>query len=124
VVSALFFVPRAGSAQVARAFARALPAVGWQTIAAGPLGRLGEETNDALEEELDVHAAPARVEYRSGYRFRVEFAYGSVPVHLGLGGRRNDLSSLSNPRNIDRQKSPLEERAWRPLCSRERQPVN
>jgi hypothetical protein len=85
VVSALFFVPRAGSAQVARAFARALPAVGWQTIAAGPLGRLGEETNDALEEELDVHAAPARVEYRSGYRFRVEFAYGSVPVHPGLG---------------------------------------
>ncbi len=48
VVSALFFFPRGGSAQVARAFARALPAVGWQTtLAAGSLGRPGEETNAA-----------------------------------------------------------------------------
>ena len=48
VVSALFFFPRGGSAQVARAFARALPAVGWQTtLAAGSLGRQGEETNAA-----------------------------------------------------------------------------
>jgi glycosyltransferase involved in cell wall biosynthesis len=46
VVSALFFFPRGGSAQVARAFAGALPAAGWQsTLAAGSLGHQGEETN-------------------------------------------------------------------------------
>jgi glycosyltransferase involved in cell wall biosynthesis len=57
VVSALFFFPRGGSAQVARAFARALPAVGWQTtLAAGSLGRQGEETNAAsFFSGLEVH---------------------------------------------------------------------
>jgi glycosyltransferase involved in cell wall biosynthesis len=46
VVSALFFFPRGGSAQVARAFARELPAMGWQTtLAAGSLGHQSEETN-------------------------------------------------------------------------------
>jgi glycosyltransferase involved in cell wall biosynthesis len=48
VVSALFFFPRGGSAQVARALARALPAAGWQvTLAAGSLGRCGEPTHAA-----------------------------------------------------------------------------
>ena len=57
VVSALFFFPRGGSAQVARAFARALPAVGWQTtLVAGSLGRQGEETNAAsFFSGLEVH---------------------------------------------------------------------
>jgi len=57
VVSALFFFPRGGSAQVARAFARALPAVGWQTtLAAGSLGRQGEETNaGSFFSGLEVH---------------------------------------------------------------------
>jgi glycosyltransferase involved in cell wall biosynthesis len=57
VVSALFFFPRGGSAQVARAFARALPAVGWQTtLAAGSLGRQGEETNAGnFFSGLEVH---------------------------------------------------------------------
>ena len=46
VVSGLFFFPRGGSAQVARALARALPGAGWQVqLAAGSLGRPGELTN-------------------------------------------------------------------------------
>ena len=48
VVSALFFFPRGGSAQVTRSLARALPAAGWQlTLAAGSLGRWGEPTDAA-----------------------------------------------------------------------------
>lgn len=48
VVSALFFFPRGGSAQVARSLARALPAAGWQVrLAAGSLGGWGEPTHAA-----------------------------------------------------------------------------
>jgi glycosyltransferase involved in cell wall biosynthesis len=48
VVSALFFFPRGGSAQVTRALARALPAAGWQlALAAGSLGEWGEPTHAA-----------------------------------------------------------------------------
>ena len=46
VCSALFFFPRGGSAQVARALAHALPAHGWQvTLASGSLGGPGEATH-------------------------------------------------------------------------------
>jgi glycosyltransferase involved in cell wall biosynthesis len=46
VVSGLFFFPRGGSAQVARALGRTLPQVGWEvTQAAGSLGLPGEETH-------------------------------------------------------------------------------
>jgi glycosyltransferase involved in cell wall biosynthesis len=57
VVSALFFFPRGGSAQVARALARALPATGWRlTLAAGSLGRWGEPTHAAsFFSGVDVH---------------------------------------------------------------------
>jgi hypothetical protein len=57
VVSALFFFPRGGSAQVARALARALPAAGWQmTLAAGSLGQSGEPTHAAsFFAGIDVH---------------------------------------------------------------------
>jgi len=48
VVSALFFFPRGGSAQVTRSLARALPAAGWQpTLAAGSLGQPSEPTHAA-----------------------------------------------------------------------------
>ena len=48
VVSGLFFFPRGGSAQVARALARALPRAGWQVaLAAGSLGQPGEQTHAA-----------------------------------------------------------------------------
>ena len=44
VVSALFFFPRGGSAQVARALCRALPTIGWEvSLAAGSLGGAGEQ---------------------------------------------------------------------------------
>jgi len=44
VVSALFFFPRGGSAQVARALCRALPTIGWEvSLAAGSLGSAGEQ---------------------------------------------------------------------------------
>jgi glycosyltransferase involved in cell wall biosynthesis len=58
VVSALFFFPRGGSAQVARSLAHALPATGWRlTQAAGSLGRLGEPTHAAsFFAGVDVHA--------------------------------------------------------------------
>ena len=57
VVSALFFFPRGGSAQVTRSLARALPAAGWQlTLAAGSLGRWGEPTHAAsFFAGIDVH---------------------------------------------------------------------
>src|ERR671919_2355753 len=46
VVSGLFFYPRGGSAQVARALSRALAQTGWEvTLAAGSLGRAGEQTH-------------------------------------------------------------------------------
>jgi glycosyltransferase involved in cell wall biosynthesis len=48
VVSGLFFFPRGGSAQVARALSRALAQVGWEvTLAAGSLGGVGEQTHAA-----------------------------------------------------------------------------
>jgi glycosyltransferase involved in cell wall biosynthesis len=48
VVSAIFFFPRGGSAQVARSLARALPTADWQmTLAAGSLGKSGELTHAA-----------------------------------------------------------------------------
>jgi glycosyltransferase involved in cell wall biosynthesis len=57
VLSALFFFPRGGSAQVARSLARALPPTGWQpTLAAGSLGRPGEPTHAAtFFAGIDVH---------------------------------------------------------------------
>jgi glycosyltransferase involved in cell wall biosynthesis len=57
VVSALFFFPRGGSAQVTRALARALPAAGWQlALAAGSLGQWGEPTHAAsFFAGVDVH---------------------------------------------------------------------
>jgi glycosyltransferase involved in cell wall biosynthesis len=56
-VSALFFFPRGGSAQVTRSLARALPAAGWQlALAAGSLGRAGEPTHAAsFFAGVDVH---------------------------------------------------------------------
>lgn len=58
VLTVLFFFPRGGSAQVARAFAGALPAAGWQTtLVAGSLGCQGEETNaGSFFSGLEVHA--------------------------------------------------------------------
>src|SRR3954467_8104240 len=58
VVSALFFFPRGGSAQVVRSLARALPAAGWQlTLATGSLGPPGEETNaESFFAGIEVHA--------------------------------------------------------------------
>jgi glycosyltransferase involved in cell wall biosynthesis len=48
VVSALFFFPRGGSAQVTRSLARALPVAGWRlSLVAGSLGQLGEPTHAA-----------------------------------------------------------------------------
>jgi glycosyltransferase involved in cell wall biosynthesis len=48
VVSALFFFPRGGAAQVTGSLARALPAAGWQPrLAAGSLGGWGEPTHAA-----------------------------------------------------------------------------
>src|SRR3954453_47497 len=58
VVSALFFFPRGGSAQVVRSLARALPAAGCQpTLAAGSLGQRGEPTNaESFFAGMEVHA--------------------------------------------------------------------
>jgi glycosyltransferase involved in cell wall biosynthesis len=48
VLSALFFFPRGGSAQVARALAGTLPEAGWRmTLATGSLGGAGDPTNAA-----------------------------------------------------------------------------
>jgi glycosyltransferase involved in cell wall biosynthesis len=57
VVSALFFFPRGGAAQVTGSLARALPAAGWQPrLAAGSLGGWGEPTHAAsFFAGIDVH---------------------------------------------------------------------
>jgi glycosyltransferase involved in cell wall biosynthesis len=57
VVSALFFFPRGGSAQVTRSLARTLPAAGWEVrLAAGSLGPWGEPTHAAsFFAGVDVH---------------------------------------------------------------------
>ena len=48
VVCSLFFFPRGGSAQVARALSVGLAAVGWRTtLVSGSLGAFGERTNAA-----------------------------------------------------------------------------
>ena len=48
MLSALFFFPRGGSAQVARALAGALPERGWRmTLASGSLGGPGASTHAA-----------------------------------------------------------------------------
>jgi glycosyltransferase involved in cell wall biosynthesis len=68
VLAALTFFPRGGSAQVARAFARALPEHGWDvTLVAGSLG--GDDLGDATRfyAGLDVHP--------------VDFADDDVPMH-------------------------------------------
>jgi hypothetical protein len=56
-VSALFFFPRGGSAQVTRSLARALPAAGWRlALAAGSLGGAGEPTHaPSFFAGIDVH---------------------------------------------------------------------
>jgi hypothetical protein len=57
VVSALFFFPRGGSAQVTRSLARALPAAGWRlALAAGSLGGAGEPTHaESFFAGIEVH---------------------------------------------------------------------
>ena len=46
VVVGLFFFPRGGSAQVARALSRALAQTAWEvTLAVGSLGQVGEQTH-------------------------------------------------------------------------------
>jgi hypothetical protein len=57
VLTVLFFFPRGGSAQVARALAGALVGAGWETtLAAGSLGRPGELTHaGSFFSGLDVH---------------------------------------------------------------------
>jgi glycosyltransferase involved in cell wall biosynthesis len=70
-VCGLFFFPRGGSAQVARALGRALGQTGWEvTLAAGSLGRPGEQTHaPTFFTGLDVVA----VDYSPGPTARVPF---------------------------------------------------
>jgi glycosyltransferase involved in cell wall biosynthesis len=77
VVSALFFFPRGGSAQVARSLARALPAAGWRlTLAAGSLGRSGEPTHAAsFFAGVDVHT----LDYSPALEQRAQPPGASVP---------------------------------------------
>jgi glycosyltransferase involved in cell wall biosynthesis len=65
VVSALFFFPRGGSAQVARALCRVLPTIGWQvSLAAGSLGSAGEQGHAPSffsgDDVVSVDYSPAR----------------------------------------------------------------
>jgi glycosyltransferase involved in cell wall biosynthesis len=67
VCSALFFFPRGGSAQVARALARSLPARGWRmTLATGSLGSSGESTHAAT---FYAGTEVATVDYSPALRF-------------------------------------------------------
>jgi hypothetical protein len=96
VVSALFFFPRGGSAQVARSLARALPAAGWQsTLAAGSLGRPGEPTHAAsFFAGIDVHA----LDYSPALELAEPLA-APVPFQPVLrGSNRRARSHLCRPR--------------------------
>ena len=58
VVSGLFFFPRGGSAQVARALGRALAQTGWEvTLAAGSLGRRGSRRMRRPSSPLSIWSA-------------------------------------------------------------------
>ena len=64
----LLFFPRGGSAHVARALARRLPALGWDvTLLTGSLGEGGHSDARRFYAGLDVHA--------------VDFAAGQAPMH-------------------------------------------
>ncbi|MEN3282943.1 MAG: hypothetical protein V7607_4083 [Solirubrobacteraceae bacterium] len=68
VLSALMFFPRGGSAHVARALARELPAHGCEvTIVSGSRSNRGVGNAERFYEGLDVHA--------------VDFARGDAPMH-------------------------------------------
>ena len=60
VCSGLFFFPRGGSAQVARALAGSLPETGWQmTLATGSLGKPGDPTHaGSFYSGIDIAALP------------------------------------------------------------------
>jgi hypothetical protein len=118
VVSALFFFPRGGSAQVTRSLARALPAAGWQpTLAAGSLGRPGEPTHAAsFFAGIDVHA----LDYSPALELAEPLA-ALVPALLrgSPGGARSHLRRRrrSRPRTARR----CLDRAARPRrCGRRR----
>jgi hypothetical protein len=96
VVSALFFFPRGGSAQVARALCRALPAIGWEvSLAAGSLGSAGEQGH-----------APS---FFSG----VDVISVQVPYFVSIfTGKARELEHLdiSPARALDRDRKALHQR--------------
>src|SRR6266513_4960296 len=93
VVSALFFFPRGGSAEVTRSLASALPAAGWQpTLAAGSLGQPGEPTHaGSFFAGIDVHALDyspalelaeplaAPIPFQPSYEDRTDAPVASLP---------------------------------------------
>src|SRR5947207_15381522 len=84
VCSALFFFPRGGSAQVARALAGVLPVSGWQVaLASGSLGEPGEPTHAAsFYEGVEV----AAVDYSPALRLAHPLA-AAVPFQPSFGDR-------------------------------------
>src|SRR6266516_2781079 len=91
VVSALFFFPRGGSAQVTRSLVRALPAAGWQpTLAAGSLGQPGEPTHAAsFFAGIDVHG----LDYSPAPELAEPLA-APVPFQPSYGDRMRPIASL------------------------------
>jgi glycosyltransferase involved in cell wall biosynthesis len=75
VVSGLFFFPRGGSAQVARALGRALPGAGWEvTLAAGSLGRPGRQTHaETFFAGLDLVTVDYSPDHEGGVPFQPSY---------------------------------------------------
>src|SRR5207247_101025 len=105
VVSALFFFPRGGSAQVTRALSQALAGTGWQVrLAAGSLGGPGAPTNArSFYSGTDVSA----VDYSPALRFADPLA-ARVPFQPSYEAR---------PTGPDRVFAAVDGAAYEPLVA-------
>ncbi|TML24155.1 MAG: hypothetical protein E6G28_01375 [Actinobacteria bacterium] len=78
VVVGLFFFPRGGSAQVARALSRALAQTAWEvTLAVGSLGQVGEQTHAptffSSDDLVTVDYSPDRQGSEAGVPFQPSY---------------------------------------------------
>jgi glycosyltransferase involved in cell wall biosynthesis len=89
VLSALYFFPRGGSAHVARAHARELPAHGWDVrVLSGSRGDLGDHVDaNAFYSGLEVRAVDFGPALASGEPMGFEGGEGTAPMHASYEDR-------------------------------------
>ena len=99
VCSALFFFPRGGSAQVARALAGALPARGWRmTLATGSLGEAGDPTHaGSFYAGIDIAAVDYTPAPCKSARPNLRTLRVRIEVIVSCGIRRNHARASECP---------------------------